>query len=89
MGARRRTAHRTSDGGLLWCRPEANLGAAVGNPADGVHVPSEKEHIMEEKQQAQEVLLVVDLGDAKSVTKGPFTLQVVEDSVGLIYREQP
>lgn len=44
---------------------------------------------MEEKQQAQEVLLVVDLGDAKSVTKGPFTLQVVEDSVGLIYREQP
>ena len=34
-------------------------------------------------------LEVVDLGDAKELTKGPHTPQLEEDSLGMIHREQP
>ena len=34
-------------------------------------------------------LEVVDLGDAKQLTKGPYTTDLEEDSLGMIHRAQP
>lgn len=34
-------------------------------------------------------LEVVELGDAKELTKGPHAPDLEEDNLGMIYREQP
>lgn len=40
-------------------------------------------------QRILEDLEVVDLGDAKEVTKGPHTTDLEEDSLGQIHKVQP
>jgi hypothetical protein len=40
-------------------------------------------------QRTLEDLEVVDLGDAKEVTKGPYTTALEEDSLGQIHKAQP
>lgn len=39
--------------------------------------------------QTLEDLEVVDLGDAKELTKGPFTTALEEDSLGQIHKSHP
>jgi hypothetical protein len=45
-----------------------------------------KEPLME---TSHETLEVTDLGDAKEVTKGPYTTALEEDSLGMIHKAQP